>query len=170
MIRKLNPNDAESFKKLRLVCLKNNPISWLSSYADESHKPTVFFQNRITSANTPGVGGYYGLFENSKLIGLAQLSTNSLLKKRHIVYIFELMVLPNKRRKGAATKLIKYLLKIVRHDNNVEKVFLYVNSKNYTAISFYNNLGFENITTLEKAVKEMDNTYQDELIFSLDLS
>lgn len=170
MIRKLTGQDIYHYKKLRLATLKNDPLSWLSTYEADLTTQDYQLHNKLGGYPPGSIYGYYGFFDEETMIGYVQLTDSYLVKKRHIVYIFELCIDPRHRRKSIASQLIKYVIEKAKSISDIEQIHLYVNSKNTPAINFYQKLGFTKVATLPKAVKELDDSYQDEYIFTLYVS
>ena len=88
---------------------------------------------------------------------------------QHISNIFELYVHPDFRKQQIAQKMIKYLIKLAKSNPQLEQIHLKVNSSNTKAIALYKKLNFKHIATRKKVIKENHNTYQDELMFSLQI-
>ena len=170
MIRLLTEKDANLYRKIRLQSLKTDPEAFLSTYKNESKLPIEYFQHKIKNSTKDPTFGYYGFFEGERLIAYAQISDGLLFKKRHIVYFYELHVDPDFRRKGYATQLINYLIGKIKKDKKIEHIELKVNSRNRSAISLYEKLGFKRTAKLPHAVKESNNTYQDEYFYCLSLN
>jgi len=168
-IRLLTSQDAEGFKNLRLGSLEWDPDSWLSSMEEEKDLPTYSFANKLSHATSAPIFGYWGLFENDKLLAYAQIAPSSWNKKKHIVHLYDVCVDKNSRRKSVGTTLIKFIINEAKKHKNIEVVNLYVTSNNKSAINFYEKLGFQKTATLPNSVKEKDGRYQDELLYSLKL-
>lgn len=166
MIKHLSSKDSEQYKNLRLLSLKSDPESFLSTLDAEMNRDLEYFAAKIMYASSPPIFGYYGFFENDELIGTIQLSNNNLTKTKHFCNIYELYVHPDHRHKKIATRLIDHVIKKVRSINEIEFVRLYVNSNNTASIALYKKYGFEQITSIPQAVREKDGSYQDELVFS----
>ena len=167
MIRLLTEKDINQYLKIRLQSLKTDPKAFLSTFESESKLPLEYFQHKIRNAEKDQIFGYYGLFENSRLIAYAQISDGYLVKKRHIGYFYEVYIDPDFRKKGYATQLINYLIDKIRKYKEIEQIELKVNSRNKSAIALYEKLGFKRIATLPHTVKEPDGSYQDEYIYNL---
>jgi ribosomal protein S18 acetylase RimI-like enzyme len=165
MIRLLNTTDIIQFKKLRLVTLKLDPASWLSTFDSEQNFPDIVFENRISYwLNFTGFG-YFGYFENDNLLAYILISPNSWANKKHIVNMSDFAVAKESRRKGVGKKLVSEVINIVKQMPNVEQIQLFVNSDNTGAINFYDKFGFTRVATIPNSVKNPDGTYQDEYIY-----
>ena len=165
MIRLLIPNDAANYRQLRLTALSSDPKSFLSSVESEEKIPLENFANKLFRNATPPIYGYYGyLNEKQELIGCIHLADEWIFKRRHIVTFNELYVSPDFRRRGIAAELINHCFNLLQTVPAKEQVELHVNSGNHSAIKLYQKLGFIQVATLPKAVKETDG-YQDEHLF-----
>jgi len=169
MIRKLTINNLKQYNNLRLISLKNDPLSWLSTYKTDAVKQDYFFHYKFNYYPPQSIFGYWGFFENNQLLGYIQLADSTLYKKRHTAYIYDLCVDPKFRHKSIGSQLIKHVIGKAKSVSEIEQIYLYVNSKNLLATKFYKKLGFNKIAALPQAVKESDGSYQDELIFQITL-
>ena len=166
-IRLLKPEDAESFKKIRLDSLVNDPLSWLSSINEEKDLPSYAFSNKIRYATTPPIFGYYGYFDNGRLLAYAQLAGSFWNKKKHVVNVYDVCVSKEARRKSVGSKLMKFIIQAIKKTPGLEQIHLWVTSSNSTAISFYEKLGFKKTASTKNTVKEADGKYQNEILYTL---
>ena len=63
-IKILEKSDWQSWKKLRLECLKNAPTAFVSSFEEVSKKSDAFFQEKIEESKI------YGAFSGGELISV----------------------------------------------------------------------------------------------------
>ena len=124
MIRKAELKDALNIYNLELSCFKNNySLSTIQSDL-ESNKIMIF------------------VYEvNEKIVGY--VSVYYFLEEANLQKI---AVLESERRKGIATKLIEFAENELK-SKNIESFYLEVNEHNLIAISVYEKLGFEKIST-----------------------
>jgi len=169
MIRLLNISDASLYQATKLKSLQTDPLAFLSSYQKESQFPLDYFQTKIRHATSPPIFGIYAIIKNNNIIALAQLSKEFHPKKSHLANIYDVYVDPKFRGKNLAKKLLTHLIKKAKSYSPLEQLHLCCNSLNQPAIALYKSSGFTQIATRKNAVKEPDNTYQDELLFSLQL-
>ena len=168
-IKLLSENDVQQFKELRLNSLTDDPLSWHSSLAEENNLDDSFFYGRIVNSRYVPIFGYYGYFENEKLLAYAQLSKSFYLKKSHIATLYDVVVTKEARRKSIGRKLITFIISKAKSVSNIEQIHLKVNSENKGALKFYEALGFKKTATIKDAVKEPDGSYQDEYEYVLKL-
>jgi ribosomal protein S18 acetylase RimI-like enzyme len=169
MIRLLGNDDTESYRELRLASLTSDPDSFLSTHSDEKGKASDFFRQKIIYATKLPIWGFWGYFENSRLVGYSQTADGYFYKKRHIAYLYEVYVIPEFRRKGIASNLVNYIIDKLKSLPEIEKIELKVNSRNKNAIGFYEKIGFNKVAVVPSSVKEPDGSYQDEYIYNLQL-
>ena len=165
MIRILTPDDATAYRKLRLSALSSDPQAFLSSIELEEKTPLIDFANKLFRNSTPPVYGFYGyVSQENTLAGYIHLANEWIFKRRHIATLNELYILPDFRRRGIAAGLINHCLNLLKTIPGKEQVELHVNSGNRGAVDLYQKLGFSQVATIPKAVKEPDG-YQDEHVF-----
>lgn len=165
-IKTLKADDATAYQEIRLLSLKTDPDSFLSVIADETIKTPEYFRQKIVYATKFPVWGYWGYFENTKLVGYLQIADGYFFKKRHMAFLYELYVIPEFRKKGVASHLVKHIIGKLEALSEIEKVELKVNSKNINAITFYEKMGFKKVATLPSSVKEEDGSHQDEYVYN----
>ncbi|API87781.1 GNAT family N-acetyltransferase [Francisella uliginis] len=105
-----------------------------------------------------------GLFENDKLRAIAIF--NSIFDTAELLYV---CVDKSNQNKGFGYKVLKqsftYLLK-----QKISKVFLEVDVSNHYALKLYNKIGFKKISTRKNYYKKNDGSYNDALIYKLEIS
>ena len=89
-----------------------------------------------------------GLFDDDDLIGVCVYQ-----KITDEVEINFITVHPNYQRKGAGKELMNNLLAICEKEN-VKRIILEVSNKNYNAINFYEEHGFETIAIRKKYYRD----------------
>ncbi len=165
MIRQLKRNDASLYKILRNLSLNSDPLSFLSTSDSESLFSVGFYEAKIENSIKLGVFGFYGFFLDNRLMAYVQLTDGYYPKKRHVGFINEMFVHPDYRRQKIASKLLDFVIKKAKTNPVLEQLHLRVNSRNTSAIKFYEKIGFKRIATFPNSVKEPDGSYQDEYIY-----
>ncbi len=79
-ITTLNLDDFESFREIRLLALKNDPMSFGSSYEEEVKKSDEYFKNRIKATDNKFM---LGSFDCGRLINIASFTREIGLKEQH---------------------------------------------------------------------------------------
>lgn len=162
MIRLLTPKDASQVRALRLKSLKTDKDAFISTFEYESQFDVDYFSRKIIFNTQEPIFGYWGIFEQEQLLGYVQLVRERLPKAQHVVSVYELYVLPEKRHSGLGRELMTHILQISREHPEIEQIHLEVSSNNILATQLYLSLGFEITGTTKNAIK-FHNNYQDEI-------
>ena len=80
--RKLQPKESNSYREIRLECLKNFPENFGSNYQDEKAKDVLFFQPHIEKQNTNNF--IIGAFNNNNLVGISGFNRYESEKTKHV--------------------------------------------------------------------------------------
>ncbi|WP_039042322.1 GNAT family N-acetyltransferase [Sporosarcina sp. ZBG7A] len=157
MIRRLVPQDAESYLTLRLKALQNSPEAFGSTYEEEKDYPVDKYKIRFQSEDS----FTFGAFENGELVGMITLVKEQRIKLCHKATIVAMYVSPEKRGSGIGKALVKEAVRTAIELQGVEQVYLTVVTTNKTAKKLYSLLGFEVFGTEKRALK-LNETYFDE--------
>lgn len=141
-IRLLTETDWQAYKSLRLSSLQNNPDSYLSTYDNEVHQTDSYFRYVLHADYRPPHFGYFGYFENQKLVAYVQLIHNTFPKQQHTGRIYNLTVQKKLQGKGIGRQLMNHVLQQAQQAG-LEIVFLSCLSDNIPAQKLYESLGFE---------------------------
>ena len=139
-VRRLTPADASEFQALRLAGLKDEPVSFASSYEEEKDLPASTIEERLAIKSDRGL---FGAFENERLVGLVALGREDLNNLSHKALIWGMYVKPEFRGKGMARALMCEALSLARSVREVKQVNLCANARNLAAIQLYESLGFK---------------------------
>jgi RimJ/RimL family protein N-acetyltransferase len=139
-IRRLTPADASQFQTLRLAGLKDEPLSFASSYEEEMDLPASTIEHRLAIEHDRGT---FGAFESKSLVGLVSLGREDMKKLRHKAFIWGMYVKPEFRGKGIARALICEAISFARSVPELKQVNLSANARNLSAIQLYQSLGFK---------------------------
>ena len=130
-IRRLTPEDAESFQAFRMAALKTAPTAFGSSFEEELNFPPSVIEGRL--AIRPDRGPF-GAFEDGELVGLVALGRENLKNLAHKCLVWGMYVKPEYRGKGIAQALLEEALSLARSVPEVLQVNLSVNASNASAI------------------------------------
>ena len=104
MLRKFKPDDLQSVMKINRVCL---PENYTDMFFIDLHER--FPETFIVAEDKTGIVGYIMCRIE---VGLSNLGLGGLIRKGHVVSI---AVLPQARRKGVASALIKAAMEGMNH-------------------------------------------------------
>jgi ribosomal protein S18 acetylase RimI-like enzyme len=161
-IRLLTSADGSEYQQLRLRSLKEDSLSFLSSYEGESKLHEDAFARHLDWAYHPPHFGYFGVFTEHGLIGYVQVGKTFLEKQEHIAMISNLYVIPEYRGKGIADLLFKHVFSVLETHEHMERLFLTCAAHNKHAHRFYQKLGFRRYGVKVKSIKWHDQ-YDDEI-------
>ena len=154
-LRRLGPEDAESFRELRLEGLRLHPDCFGADWEEESQKPIAFFAERLERGWV--LGGGVG----ASLAGVGGLYFPAEPKARHKAWIWGMYVRAEARGAGLGHALVAGLLQ--RAAEVAEIVHLTVTSTNVGAMRLYAAAGFT-VYGLEVHALKLADRYVDELL------
>jgi len=158
-IRILNEHDAQSYQKVRLSALKNNPEAFGSTYEREVKFSLATVKERIAPSTNHFV---LGAFDDAcSLIGIVTFMREIGIKMRHKGNVFGMYVAPENRGQGVSKLLMAELIKEAKNCDGLEQLNLAVVSENVAAKQLYNSLGFK-VYGVERNALKFDGHYFDE--------
>lgn len=160
-IRRLRPDDAASFKAIRLEALKASPELLRSTFELEDKLDVAWFASRLEDAHIMGA------FRDGELVGTAGFSIQQGQPNTHKGRLFGMYVRSSSRNLGIGRQLLSAVLDVARA--NVELVQLSVVRENQPARRLYESAGFLEFGVETKALKYGDK-YYDEALMALDFN
>ncbi len=160
-IRRLSPDDAASYRDIRLEALQRNPEAFSSTFEAENPQTLSWFADRLGNANM------FGAFRGAELVGIAGLLVTTGRKECHKGHLVAMYVRPASRNGGIGQNLVEAIVDFARQ--RVEIVLLAVVSGNEPARRLYARLGFVEYGIEKKALKH-DGCYFDEVFMAKDLT
>ena len=157
-IRKLLPNESNSYRAIRLECLKHFPINFASNYLDEKAKDKLFFQPYIEQSDSNNF--VIGAFHKTNLIGISGFKRHELVKTNHRGLIIQVYVTPEYQGNGIGSRIITSTLNKAFKINGMEQVEIDVITINKNAEKVYEKIGFE-AYGIQKNYLKIDNDYYD---------
>ncbi|WP_018759964.1 GNAT family N-acetyltransferase [Paenibacillus terrigena] len=140
VIRVLTPEDAESFRDLRLNALKNNPEAFSANYEDFSNTTLESVRERIQITNESFI---LGAFNNDVLIGMIGFVRERSNKLNHKGNIWGSYVSQEYRGQGIGCKLLNETIYRAKKINGLSQINLGVITFNDAAKRLYETLGFK---------------------------
>lgn len=162
-IRKLELNDLESYRSIRLELLKKYPTNFGSSSEEESAFDEKMWVNRLSKDTITPIGA----FIEGEIVGIVLTVQNPRKKMKHIAHINSMYVKDEYMGKGIGDALIKYAVSLMK-EKEVEIIYLSVVSDNTSAINLYQKNGFSGYGIEPKTIKH-EGKYHDLLLMSLEL-
>ncbi|MCF6139274.1 GNAT family N-acetyltransferase [Pseudalkalibacillus berkeleyi] len=164
-IRKLGPDEAEAYYKLRLEGLEKFPEAFASSYEEEVTRTINDVKHNMEKEDRFTAGAYYG----NELVGIGTFFQHTKKKLKHKGEIVGVYVSQHVQRNGIGFKLLQYLVDEASSIEGIEQILLTVMSENRSAIRSYEKLGFQSYGVEEHSLK-IEGYYYDEILMKLNLS
>ena len=161
LVRRLLPEEADAYRRIRLEALATNPEAFASSLAAEQPQPLAWFAERLASSAA------FGAFANGELVGTAGFFVQPGEKHAHKGVLVGMYVRPQARRAGIGRRLVAAALDHAR--GRVELVRLTVVGDNQPARRLYAGFGFEEYGLERNALKQ-EGRYYDEVLMALPLN
>ncbi|WP_315703292.1 MULTISPECIES: GNAT family N-acetyltransferase [unclassified Bradyrhizobium] len=161
MIRRLRPDDANSFRAIRLEALTVNPEALGSTLALEDKLDVPWFASRLENSHVMGA------FRDDELVGTAGFAVQQGQKHAHKGRLWGMYVRPSSRNIGVGRLLVSAVLDVARE--KVELIQLTVVRDNRPARRLYESVGFVEFGMEPKASK-LGEKYYDEAHMALDFS
>jgi RimJ/RimL family protein N-acetyltransferase len=158
LLRALTPEDASSYKALRLSGLQECPEAFASSYEEEVKTPLSELQARLAPRADAAV---LGAFEGIELVGTVGLQREGMAKLSHKAFVWGVYVAPTARRQSVAEQLMGFALEYAASNLGVRSLNLGVNTENTAAVALYTKLGFQQYG-LEREFLFVNGRYYDE--------
>ena len=146
-LRKFVPDDLQSVIQINRVCL---PENYTDYFFIDLHQR--FPETFIVAEENGTIAGYIMCRIE---VGLSNFGLTGLVRKGHVVSI---AVLPQGRRKGIATALIKTAIDGMRY-YKAKQCFLEVRVTNGSGVSLYKKLGFEVSRTVNGYYSDGEDAY-----------
>jgi ribosomal protein S18 acetylase RimI-like enzyme len=147
-IRRLEPQDAQPYRDLRLRGLREHPQAFTSSHEEDSRLPLAAAQQRLTSPHQR----FWGAYDGVTLCGIVGLDVGTRAKDRHKATVVGMFVAPECTGKGMGRALIEALLHDARK-SGIELLVLTVTEGNDAARRLYEQAGFRSFGIEPGAVR-----------------
>jgi RimJ/RimL family protein N-acetyltransferase len=147
-IRRLTPEDASSYRALRIRALWEFPEAFTSSFEEDEQQPIEMWETRLAGENSV----FWGAFQAEQLCGMVGMERETRAKNRHKARVVGMYVSAEYFGTGMGKALIDALLGYAR-ESGVEVLVLTVTEGNAVAESFYAGAGFRSFGIEPRAVK-----------------
>jgi [ribosomal protein S18]-alanine N-acetyltransferase len=146
-LRKFKPDDLQSVMQINRVCL---PENYTDMFFIDLHER--FPETFIVAEDKGSLVGYIMCRVE---VGLSNMGLGGLIRKGHVVSI---AVMPQARRKGVATALIKAAMNGMCY-YKAKQFFLEVRVTNAAGVSLYKKLGLEVSRTINGYYSDGEDAY-----------
>jgi GNAT superfamily N-acetyltransferase len=166
VIRKLHPDDAVDWARLRFDALTLHPLAF-GATAPESYELLIeTAQARLAPSDDAAV---FGAFVDGALVGICGIRRNDGVKERHKAFVWGMYVAATHRRSGAGARLLESAIEQARSWDGVRMVGLAVSELAPDAERLYVRMGFRRWGYEPKALC-WNGTFVDEAHMVLDLA
>ena len=162
--RKLLSADSQSYRAIRLECLKNFPQYFGTSYDEQIILPKLAYELYIESGDSNHFT--VGAFDGDALIGICSFNRDGRGKVKHIGEIVQMYVKPEYAGQKVGLRLIEAMIAEAFSDESVEQLLLNVVTTNVSANRVYEQAGFVEYGRLKNNFK-YNGTYADQRMMVL---
>lgn len=162
-ILELTKDDYDLYKEIRLELLKNEPLSFGSSFEEENLFEDKIWKHRLTKDHV----STFGAFNHNEIIGLCVVVFNPRSKMKHLATLHSMYVKDHHRGKGVGKALIEFAEKTASKKGAI-RMNLSVVSLNEKAIGLYRKLGYEEYGEEPETIR-VEDTYYNLLLMSKEL-
>jgi ribosomal protein S18 acetylase RimI-like enzyme len=157
-LRLLTPDDADTWKEVRLRMLKADQENFLTRYEDWVTRPMEDWRLGLETSS------YVAAFDDGRVVGAMGLAPGS-GAARHRATLIAVWLAPEWRGSGKADAMLRQLTDVAK-DRGFSQIELHVLAENTRAIGFYERNGFQRIGFIPRALMH-HGSYFDELIMVL---
>ena len=150
--RLLQLEDIESYRKVRLACLKNHPDHFGTTYEEELNTSPLKFETVLSTKNSNDF--LFGAFDDKTLIGICGFVQQTRIKTSQLGEIVQMYVDPSYAGKRIGSQLLKLAVDKAFLNKAIDQVLLSVVYSNEKAVSTYKKLGFVEYGKLENYFKQ----------------
>lgn len=161
--RLLGPADAEAYRGVRLLALREEPPAF-GALAEEE-PPVGEMAGRLAASDDRA---FFGAFQGEELVGIIRFSRYSARNEKHRAYLAGLYVLPQHRRQGGGRVLVRETIARAVAAGDIRRINLTVVTRQEAAIRLYQSLGFR-IYGTEQETFSSDGVFYDEHLMTLEL-
>lgn len=160
----LKPEEAASFRALRLRGLREHPEAFGESAESFQSRTEVEIADRIRSQAQQGDFILVALSKSGEMFGVVGLALNGSGKSSHRGVLWGMYVAPEARGQRVGERLIEELLRRAEEIDRLEQIHLSVTSSNQAALRLYEKMGFLTYGTDPSAIKVGDRAFDEYLM------
>jgi ribosomal protein S18 acetylase RimI-like enzyme len=155
-VRVLGPDDAGTFRALRLEALERHPCAFAAAHDEELGQSAADVAERLAQQ------AVFGAFVDGALTGVAGFATPALAKKMHKGILWGVYVRAAVRGQGLGRALVTQVIGHARE--RVEQLHAAVVTGNAVARGLYRDLGFVPYGLEPRALKVGEQYFDQELM------
>jgi ribosomal protein S18 acetylase RimI-like enzyme len=159
-VRRLTAEDASTYRRLRLIALRESPSSFGSAYEDEELKPIEHFRDSLEGSSERV---FFGAFVDNHLVGCVGIEREAGRKEQHKAFLRGMYVDPANRGDGIGRALLSAALNHAEAWPGLEQVTLAVTASAAPAVALYRRAGFIEYGRAPRALL-LDGVAYDELL------
>ena len=138
-VRPLTPDDASTYRALRLAGIAELPAAFCTTHAAESGLPLAQIAQRLRATPHQII---FGAFNGEQLIAIAGLRREPIAVVHDKASLWGVYVAPQARGRGAGRKLVQAAIDHACAISELGRVRLAVAQDNHAALSLYLGCGF----------------------------
>ena len=155
-IRRITPDEAPHYRRIRLEALRDCPEAFGSTFDAENAQSDDWFAQRLATSDV------FGSWHGADLVGVVGFRAQQGTKEAHKGLLWGMYVRPAFRGTGVAGQLVEALLELAK--GRVELVQLAVWDGNTVARRLYERFGFVAYGTEINALKQNGLYYNEVLM------
>lgn len=159
--RQLQIEDFESYRLIRLECLRDFPENFGSSYEEEAGILQTKFPRLIAD---PENCFMFGAFDENILAGIVGFKRDERRKSKHKGEIVQMYVSPKYAGLKIGAGLLQRIIETAFNLTGIEQLELGVVSNNLRAIKLYETFGFKSFGVHHNCFKEGERYWHKQLM------
>ena len=166
LVRRVVAADLDAYKALRDEMLAAYPEAFTSDAATERARTALSYLPRLGLDAPQGGQFVLGAWNrDGMLVGALGSDRDLRLKVCHSAQLIGMMVRPEVRRTGIASRLLHACIALLRATGGIEMLTLTVTHGNVPAIQLYERAGFVRCGSLPRAIRVGDRYHAKEQMF-----
>ncbi|WP_426751608.1 GNAT family N-acetyltransferase [Myxococcus sp. Y35] len=163
-LRRLQPDDVEVFRALRLRGLQDSPEAFAASLEEDAALPLDALRGWLSGTSQCVLGA----FDGEHLVGVLGLKREARAKLAHKAVVWGMYVVPEARSRGVGRRLLSALIEEARKMGGIQCLLLGVAVGNAPAHALYRSMGFRTYGVEPHALR-VGETFVDEELMVLTL-
>ncbi|MBU0708486.1 GNAT family N-acetyltransferase [Patescibacteria group bacterium] len=139
-IAKVNKNQANLLREIRLKLLKENPLTYGERYETIKRKPLSYFKSWIERSSNPDTGIFL-IFKGREVIGMREIRRYN--KDPKIGYFGNSGILKEYQNQGVGKNLQDFTFGWIKKNTNFKKIVIIVRKHNKKYLKFAKRYGFK---------------------------